>query len=134
MIKVLAVALCLTPVASASAADSTPPPYQADVLRFSEILGAVAYLDGLCATPKAEDWRAKMASLLDAQGFDGPARRPYVEAFNRGQRTFSAGHQRCNAAARGALQRYLAEGAEVAERIGQRFGRPDGAPAASSPK
>lgn len=129
MIKLLAVALCLAPIAAAQAADAPPPPYQADVLRFSEILGAVAYLDGLCATPKAEDWRAKMAGLLDAQGFAGPARRPYVEAFNRGQRTFSAGHQRCNAAARSALQRYLAEGAQLADRIGQRFGRPEGVPA-----
>lgn len=133
MLKVLTVALILLPAPSVWAADATvPPPYQADMLRFSEILGALTYLDGLCTptgAPKTDDWRAKMAALIEAQGFDGTARRPYVEAFNRGQRTFAAAHRSCSSSARSLVQRYLTEGAELADRIGQRFGRQDGNPA-----
>lgn len=124
MLKLLTVFVTLASATPLLAADATsPPPYQADVLRLSEVLGAAAYLDGLCAGPTSADWRAKMVSLLDAQGLDGPARRPYVEAFNRGQRTFAVAHRTCTAAARGVLQRYFAEGAQLSERLDQRFGR-----------
>ena len=121
MLKILAVFAALSSATPLLAAE--PAPYQADLTRLSEVLGAASYLDGLCSGPTAADWRGKMASLLDAQGFDGPSRRPYVEAFNRGQRTFSAAHRRCTPAARTVLQRYFAEGAQLSDRIGQRFGR-----------
>jgi len=129
VLKVLTVALGLGTATAALAADGTPPPFQSDVLRLSEILGSVAYLDGLCAGPKTEDWRAKMAALLDAQKLDGPARRPFIEAFNRGQRTFSIAHRSCTSSARSLLQRYFAEGAQLADRVGQRFGRKEEPPA-----
>lgn len=129
MLKVLAVFLTLATAAPVLAADSTsPPPYQADMLRLSEVLGAAAYLDNLCGGSNAGDWRAKMASVLDAQGLDGPARRPYVEAFNRGQRTFSVAHRVCSSAARSVLQRYFAEGAQLSDRLDQRFGRAGDSP------
>ncbi|WP_051228044.1 TIGR02301 family protein [Pleomorphomonas oryzae] len=131
MLKVLAVFVTLASATPLLAADTiSPPPYQADVLRLSEVLGAAAYLDGLCAGPTSVDWRAKMVSLLDAQGLDGAARRPYVEAFNRGQRTFAVAHRTCTAAARSVLQRYFAEGAQLSERLDQRFGRTGDSPAA----
>ena len=134
MLKVLAVFLTLasaTPVLAADTAAS-PPPYQADMLRLSEVLGAAAYLDNLCGGANAVDWRSKMASVLDAQGLDGPARRPYVEAFNRGQRTFSVAHRTCSSAARSVLQRYFAEGAQLSDRLDQRFGRASDSPAVPS--
>lgn len=127
MLKSLAVFVTLASATPLLAADAAPP-YQADVLRLSEVLGAAAYLDGLCGGPTTADWRAKMAALLDAQGLDGPARRPYVEAFNRGQRTFSIAHRTCTASARGVLQRYFAEGAQLSDRLDQRFGRTGDSP------
>ena len=130
MLKVMAVFVTLASATPLLAADATsPPPYQADVLRLSEVLGAAAYLDGLCGGPAAADWRAKMISLLDAQSLDGPARRPYVEAFNRGQRTFAVAHRTCTASARSVLQRYFSEGAQLSERLDQRFGRTGDSPA-----
>lgn len=126
MLKVLAVFVTLASATPLLAAETAPPPpYQADVLRLSEVLGAAAYLDGLCGGSGATDWRSKMAALLDAQGLAGPARRPYVEAFNRGQRTFATAHRTCTAASRSVLERYFAEGAQLSDRIGQRFGRAD---------
>lgn len=131
LLKVLAVLLTLALATPLLAADATsPPPYQADVLRLSEVLGAAAYLDGLCAGPIPTDWRGKMQSLLDAQGLDGPSRRPYVEAFNRGQRTFAVAHRSCTAAARNVLQRYFTEGVQLSERLDQRFGRESDSPIA----
>lgn len=128
MLKMLAVFVTLASATPLLAAAPPPPPYQADVLRLSEVLGAAAYLDGLCGGSAATDWRAKMVSLLDAQGLDGPARRPYVEAFNRGQRTFAVAHRACTASARDVLQRYFAEGAQLSERLDQRFGRTGDSP------
>jgi len=133
LLKVLAVFVTLASATPLLAADATPPPYQADLLRLSEVLGAAAYLDGLCGGAAADDWRGKMAALIDAQGLDGPARRPYVEAFNRGQRTFAVAHRTCTAAARGVLQRYFDEGARLSDRLDQRFGRTGDSPASSVP-
>ena len=121
MLKILAVFAALSSATPLLAAE--PAPYQADLTRLAEVRGAAGYLDSLCGGPAAADWRGKMAALIDAQGLDGPARRPYVEAFNRGQRTFAAAHRRCTPAARTVLQRYFAEGAQLTDRIGQRFGR-----------
>lgn len=124
MLKVfLAVFVTLASATPLLAADASPPPYQADIQRLSEVLGAAAYLDGLCGGSAAADWRGKMVALLDAQGLNGSARRPYVGAFNRGQRTFAFAHRTCTAAARSALQRYFAEGAQLSDRLDQRFGR-----------
>jgi len=131
LLKVLAVFVTLASATPLLAADATPPPpYQADILRLAEVLGAAAYLDGLCSGPSAADWRAKMVALLDAQGLDGPARRPYVEAFNRGQRTFAVAHRTCTASTRGVLQRYFSEGAQLSDRLDQRFGRTGDSPVA----
>lgn len=121
--------LALVIVAPVTAAD-VPPPYQPDLLRFSEVIGAITYLDRLCGTT-SHDWRARMEALLDAQGLEGVARRPYVEAFNRGQRSFSVAHRSCTTAARGALQGYLTEGAGLSDRIAQRFGGGKPAPVAT---
>ncbi|MCM5558775.1 TIGR02301 family protein [Pleomorphomonas sp. JP5] len=124
MLKILAVFVTLSSATPLFAANAVPPPpYQADLLRLSEVLGAAAYLDGLCGGPGAADWRSKMAALLDAQGLEGPTRRPYVEAFNRGQRTFAVAHRACTSSARSVLQRYFAEGAQLSDRLDQRFGR-----------
>ena len=134
LLKILAVFVTLASATPLFAADATPPPpYQADLLRLSEVLGAAAYLDGLCGGPAAADWRAKMAALLDAQGLDGPTRRPYVEAFNRGQRTFAVAHRACTSSARGVLQRYFAEGAQLSDRLDQRFGRTGDSPPPPAP-
>lgn len=134
LLKILAVFVTLASATPLLAADATqPPPYQADLLRLSEVLGAAAYLDGLCGGPAAADWRTKMAALLDAQRLDGSARRPYVEAFNRGQRTFSVAHRACTSSSRSVLQRYFAEGAQLSERLDQRFGRAGDSPTTPLP-
>jgi hypothetical protein len=55
------------PGAAAPAPDVEPPaPYDPEILRLAEILGALTYLDALCASNPPGDWRAKMQALLEA--------------------------------------------------------------------
>lgn len=129
---VLAVLLAATP----AAAQTVAPPFEADLLRFSEILGAVAYLDALCGEPDAETWRQKMQQLITAQRMTPEDRRRYVDAYNRGHRTFASVHRQCTEQTRFVLQAYLTEGATITARLDERFGRGpgSGANASSEPR
>src|ERR1700732_1572144 len=54
--------------APAPEAEPPPPPYDPEIQRLAEILGALTYLDALCASNPPGDWRAKMQALLEAEG------------------------------------------------------------------
>ncbi len=110
------------PVAPQAVAPATPA-FEQDLLRFSEILGAVSWLDSLCGSSDPAVWRGQMEGLMEAQAFQPPDRRRYVDAFNRGYRTFASVHRSCSPRTRAVLQRYLTEGASIADRIDERFGR-----------
>lgn len=124
-LALLIVSLTLA-LGSARAADGERPAFEADLLRLSEILGALAYLDGLCGDPSAPGWRDKMQALLEDQKMAPEDRRKYVDVYNRGHRTFATVHQTCTDQARTVIGRYLEEGSEIAQRLQQRFGRPSG--------
>jgi uncharacterized protein (TIGR02301 family) len=109
-------------VASPVVRADTAPAYQSDLLRLSELLGTISYLDGLCAGPDASRWRGEMSRLLDAQKLDAEARKPYVSAFNRGLRNVLIAHRACGADTRAVLERLLGEGAALAADIDKRFG------------
>ncbi|BBE70637.1 TIGR02301 family protein [Oharaeibacter diazotrophicus] len=115
-----AVVVLLAATVAAAAADDPAPaarPFEADLTRFAEILGATSYLDQLCGTAEPDAWRGRMEAIVDAQRFGAEERRRYVAAFNRGTRTLAAVHRVCTARTRALLQRYLAEGAEVGSRL-----------------
>jgi uncharacterized protein (TIGR02301 family) len=96
--------------------DTSPealPPYQAELKRLAEILGAVHYLRALCGADEGETWRAQMEALLEAEE-PGPIwRAQLIEEFNLGYRTFERSYRRCTASAVLATQRYMDEGAEL---------------------
>lgn len=119
---VSAVCVCIGLSGPVQAAEG-PAPFQSELLRLSEILGAVTYLDGLCDTGEAEAWRAAMRDLIEAQRMSPEDRRRYVDFFNRGHRTFASVHRSCSERTRYVLGRYFAEGAAIAARIEDRFGR-----------
>jgi uncharacterized protein (TIGR02301 family) len=122
----LATVLVLVLSGPAAAAETEPPPFEADLLRLSEILGALAYLDQLCGTPGAALWRGKMQALIEDQKMNPEDRRKYVDVYNRGHRTFSTVHRACTDQTRSVISRYLTEGSDIAGRLQQRFGRPSG--------
>lgn len=107
-------------------ATATPPqvvPYDADLLRLSEILGSMHYLRGLCNADEKDQWRERMQKLIALEAAKEPQRRQKLTAaFNRGYRSFASVHATCTSAALEAEERYRAEGATLATEITARFG------------
>lgn len=112
----------------AEAAPAQPPlqadaPYDADLLRLSEILGSVQYLGSLCHAQGDDRWRKSMESLIELEaGKDTERRQKFIAAFNHGYRAFASVHSGCTPAALEAENRYRAEGATLASEITARFG------------
>lgn len=109
------------PATAAAPAPATTP-YDAQLARLSEIIGALHYLRPLCGAT-GEDWRADIQKVLDADAAAEPARRERLTAaFNRGYRSFAAIHTVCTAAALKAEARYRAEAATLVTEITGRYG------------
>ena len=128
----LVVALCLTAPGHAQkqqkqqqpepAPAVTPAaPYDADLQRLAEILGALQYLRTVCKANDGQKWREQMQALLDAEAPDGERRRRIVANFNRGYRGFQQTYRTCTPAADLAIRRYLDEGAKIAREITARY-------------
>ncbi|SFK26020.1 TIGR02301 family protein [Methylorubrum salsuginis] len=99
-----------------------PAPYDRDLMRLSEIVGALAFLRNLCAAPDAAEWPTRMKAILESEGVT-PARRDRLAgAYNRGFRGYSLTYRVCTPAATEASRRYLAEGERLSHAIAGRFG------------
>ncbi len=106
----------------ATAPADVPAPYDRDLLRMSEIIGALAFLRNLCAAPDAADWPARMKALIDSEGVT-PARRDRLAgAYNRGYRGYALTYRVCTPAAHEAAARYVAEGDRLSHALAGRFG------------
>ena len=124
----LALALQLPAAALQSAATQVParaedPPYEVELMRLSEILGALHYLRPLCGSPDGSVWRDEMESLLDAEVQDDERRRRFIERFNQGYRGFSSVYVKCTPAAEAALARYIEEGGALIRNVTTRYNR-----------
>ncbi len=99
------------------------PPYEDDLLRLSEILGAMHYLRELCGAQESDQWRDQMEKLLDTEQPDDAARARMVDRFNRGYDSYKSVYLSCTPAASEASDRYLDEGAKIAAEMTARYGR-----------
>src|SRR5262249_40888262 len=93
--------------------DSTP--YDARLMRLSEVLGAVHYLRELCGANDGQHWRERMKELMDAEGSTALRRAKLTRSFNNGYRSYSRTYNSCTPSAQTAIARFLSEGAEIAE-------------------
>jgi uncharacterized protein (TIGR02301 family) len=109
---------------AAGAAGAPPPPYQGQLVRLSEVLGALTYLRDLCPGKDGADWREKMSALLQAEAPEGPRREAYVAAFNRGFHGYELTYRACTENARGATARFLDEAAKISRDVSYRYGNP----------
>jgi uncharacterized protein (TIGR02301 family) len=101
--------------------EGPPPPYEADLARLAEILGALHYLHPLCGTPVGNRWRGEMEALIDAEQ-PGPERRGrMVASFNRGYFTYEQTYRTCTDAAGLVIARFLNEGARLSREIAIRY-------------
>jgi uncharacterized protein (TIGR02301 family) len=99
-----------------------PQPYRTQITRLAEILGALTYLDELCAKGQGTDWRVSMTALMDAQARTDFDRELMAGAFNRSYRGYRITYRACTANARIAVSRFLAEGKRIAHEVADRYG------------
>jgi uncharacterized protein (TIGR02301 family) len=118
---VAAVAIALGAGLSPGAAQSARAPYEADMQRLAEILGALHYLRALCGANEGPTWRNEMQALVDAEAPGGDRRDRLIGSFNRGYRGFQQTYRTCTPAANLAIRRYLEEGAKIARDITARY-------------
>jgi uncharacterized protein (TIGR02301 family) len=96
-------------------------PFDGDLQRLAEILGALHYLRAVCGANDGQKWRTEMQALIDAETPSGERRRKIVASFNRGYRGFQQTYRTCTPAADLAIRRYLDEGAKIARDITARY-------------
>ncbi|MEH3147294.1 MAG: TIGR02301 family protein [Methylobacterium frigidaeris] len=99
-----------------------PAPYDRDLLRLSEILGALGFLRDLCGQPDAGEWPARMQALIEAEGGSQARRDRLAGAYNRGYRGYAINYRTCTDSAREAASRFLAEGERLSVALSGRFG------------
>jgi len=115
----LTLVLCLS--AGSAGAQSAPPPYDHDLQRLSEILGALHFLRGICGSNEGQKWRSEAQALIEAEAANGERREQMIASFNRGYRAFQQSYRTCTPAADFAVRRYLQEGAKIAREITARY-------------
>jgi len=123
MLRLLA-ALVLTLSATAAHAQATQggaAPYESEMQRPSEILGALHYLRDVCGAKEGQTWRNEMQALVDAEAPSGERRERLIASFNRGYRGFQQTYRTCTPAADYAIRRYLEEGSKIARDITARY-------------
>ncbi len=99
----------------------TSAPYDHDLQRLAEILGALHFLRGICGSNEGQKWRNEAQALIDAEAPAGERRDQMVASFNRGYRAFQQSYRTCTPAADFAVRRYLDEGARIAREITARY-------------
>src|SRR2546423_11933831 len=107
--------------AHAQATQGGRAPYESDLQRLSEILGALHYLRDLCGAREGQTWRNEMQALLDAEAPAGERRDRLTASFNRGYRGFQQSYRTCTPAANYAIRRYLEEGSRIARDVTARY-------------
>jgi uncharacterized protein (TIGR02301 family) len=115
------------PQPKAQSRPATPPtptltaPYDHDLQRLSEILGALHFLRAICGSNEGQKWREEAQALIDAETPNGQRHDQMIASFNRGYRAFQQSYRTCTPAADFAIRRYLDEGAKIAREITARY-------------
>ncbi|HEV3043824.1 MAG TPA: TIGR02301 family protein [Roseiarcus sp.] len=99
-----------------------PPPYEPQLLRLSEIMGALAYLRDLCGAHDADAFHAKMAALLAAEATTDARKERLAGAYNRGFQGYALTYRTCTPAAHVVIARFLDEAARVSRDLANRYG------------
>jgi uncharacterized protein (TIGR02301 family) len=109
---------------SAPVVSDAPPPYEAQLLRLTEMIGALAYLRDLCGAGDGDEWRVKMTALLNAEAPSGSRRDKLSSSFNRGFRGYELTYRACTPNAQAVIVRYMDETGRISQDIAYRYGNP----------
>ena len=102
---------------SGAAADPDARPYDAQIYRLSEIMGAVHYLRELCGAEEGQEWRDRMRDLVNAEGTSALRRARLVDNFNKGYRGYARTYRTCTKPAILAINRFMQQGASIADAL-----------------
>ncbi len=109
-----------TPTPSPTRAEA--PPYEADLLRLSELMGALAYLRDLCHDNDGAGFRDQESRLIAADPRPQEKKDQLAGAFNRGFETYRVTYRTCTDNARATITAYLAESQKIARDVAARYG------------
>jgi uncharacterized protein (TIGR02301 family) len=105
--------------------EAQPPevttPYDPDLQRLAEILGALHFLRDICGFNEGQKWREEAQSLIEAEAPAGKRHDQLEQSFNRGYLGFQQSYRTCTPAATVAIRRYIEEGARIARDITARY-------------
>jgi uncharacterized protein (TIGR02301 family) len=118
---VIAAFIVLAAAGGLARAEAPRVPYDADLQRLAEILGALHYLRGICGANEGQTWRNEMQALIDAEAPTGERHDRMIASFNRGYRGFQQTYRTCTPAAGLAIRRYLEEGTKISRDITARY-------------
>ena len=111
-----------TPAATPTPASvESPPPYEPQLLRLSELIGALAYLRDLCGDGDGAAFRDRMSSLIDTEGTSEARKESLAGAFNRGFRDYELTYRACTPTARDIVVRFLDEAGRIAKDVANRY-------------
>jgi uncharacterized protein (TIGR02301 family) len=97
-------------------------PYEADLLRLAELMGALTYLRDLCHDGDGEKFRDSLTRLIEADTRAAEAKEQMAGAFNRGLEGYRLTYRLCTSNARAAIDAYLDETQRIAKDIAARYG------------
>jgi uncharacterized protein (TIGR02301 family) len=92
-------------------------PYDEQLMRLAEILGAVHYLRELCSASDGQLWRQHMKTLIDAETTSAQRKARITRSFNQGYRNYSRTYTTCTPSAQTAIDRFMSEGVEITEAL-----------------
>jgi uncharacterized protein (TIGR02301 family) len=102
-------------------AQDVAAPFDGDLQRLAEILGALHYLRGICGSNEGLKWRNEMQALVDAETPSGDRRARMIAGFNRGYNGFQQTYRTCTPAAGVAIRRYIEEGSKISRDLTARY-------------
>ncbi len=100
-----------------------PPAYENQMLRLSEVLGALHYIRELCGANEGQKWRDEMQKMLKHEQPSEERRALLIANFNHGFRGFQETYRECTNSAIEANDRYIIEGIKLSGEIPSRYGR-----------
>jgi uncharacterized protein (TIGR02301 family) len=104
---------------AAIAQPAPSPEYDRQLMRLAEILGAVHHLREICKANEGQLWREQMIKLLSAERPTAARRARLIKNFNQGYRSYKRTYRLCNQAANLAINRFVREGAGLAQSMAQ---------------
>ena len=110
-----------TPTPAPTPAETTPP-YEPQLLRLAELMGALFYLRDLCHAGDGDLFREKMARLLEAEARSEERKATLAGAFNRGFGDYALTYRKCTPSAQEIIAHYLEESGRIARDVAGRYG------------